>query len=123
MAIGPPQLFETFMADSKLLGFSLDFILFQGVISKIKAAKRYALTKIMPKNNESANNSDSSLTTTDESSRQRSETRTKGSRGSLSFSKTIQLKSSSRSESKSFEEDESTDEEEDEEDYKPGKFY
>jgi hypothetical protein len=76
----------------------------------------------MSKNNEPANNSEDSLTTTDESSRQRSETRTKGSRGSLSHSKTMQLKSNSRSESKSFEEDDSSDDEEDEEDYRPGKF-
>lgn len=77
----------------------------------------------MSKNSEISNNSTCSLTSTDESSRQRSQTRATGSRGSLSQSQTIQLKSGSRSVSKSFETEESSDEEEDEEDYRPGIIY
>lgn len=101
-------------SDSKLF-----YIL--GVISKIKAAKRYALSKIISNNSKNSNNSTSSLTPTDESSRQRGQTRKYGSRDNLSRSKTVQLKSSSlSSNSESEQDEESSDDEENEEDYKPG---
>lgn len=108
------------------LGFLNRIFLFLGVISKIKAAKRYAVTKLLSKPQQS-NSSTVSLTNTDESSRQRSQTRTTSTRGSQSHSKTLKLNSSSRSgsesESKSFDEESSSDEEEDEEDYRPGKHH
>lgn len=114
------------MADSKPLMVNTNIFNYQlGVISKIKAAKRYALTKLMSNSQKSSSSTTSLTSSTDESLRQRSQTRTTSSRTSYSHSKSTNLKFSSRSESEesSFKDDESSsDEEENEDEYRPGNF-